>query len=132
MTEGDVLGEVVVAAAAEGAERQGEEGEADASLDDGTDDDYNLKGALFERYTSDAAGAEDVLLDQNFVEDMNFSSSYVSHKAKRVLQRAIWNETSFLNNMQSINVMDYSLLVGVDSKKRELVCGIIDYLRQYT
>ncbi|XP_050909438.1 uncharacterized protein LOC127123245 [Lathyrus oleraceus] len=37
MTEGDVLGEA--AAAAEGAERQGEEGEADASPDDGTDDD---------------------------------------------------------------------------------------------
>ncbi|XP_050896373.1 uncharacterized protein LOC127103134 [Lathyrus oleraceus] len=37
MTEGDVLGEAV--AAAEGAERQGEEGEADASPDDGTDDD---------------------------------------------------------------------------------------------
>ncbi|CAL5209312.1 unnamed protein product [Lathyrus oleraceus] len=90
---------------------------------------YDLKGALFERYTSDAAGAEDVLLDQNFVEDMNSSPLYVSHKAKRVLQRAIWNDTSFLN---SINVMDYSLLVGVDSQKRELVCGIIDYLRQYT
>lgn len=28
--------------------------------------------------------------------------------------------------------MDYSLLVGVDSQRRELVCGIIDYLRQYT
>lgn len=28
--------------------------------------------------------------------------------------------------------MDYSLLVGVDSERRELVCGIIDYLRQYT
>lgn len=34
--------------------------------------------------------------------------------------------------LQSINVMDYSLLVGVDNQKRELVCGIIDYLRQYT
>lgn len=28
--------------------------------------------------------------------------------------------------------MDYSLLVGVDSQSRDLVCGIIDYLRQYT
>ncbi|XP_050909822.1 uncharacterized protein LOC127123663 [Lathyrus oleraceus] len=37
MTEGDVLGEAV--AAAEGDERQGEEGEADASPEDGTDDD---------------------------------------------------------------------------------------------
>lgn len=28
--------------------------------------------------------------------------------------------------------MDYSLLVGVDKQKNELVFGIIDYLRQYT
>ena len=34
--------------------------------------------------------------------------------------------------LQSINVMDYSLLVGVDRQRKELVCGIIDYLRQYT
>ncbi|KAK7343793.1 hypothetical protein VNO77_12828 [Canavalia gladiata] len=90
---------------------------------------YDLKGALYARYNSAADGEGDVLLDQNFVNDMNSSPLYVSHKAKRVLQRAVWNDTSFLN---SINVMDYSLLVGVDSQKRELVCGIIDYLRQYT
>ncbi|XP_027364177.1 putative 1-phosphatidylinositol-3-phosphate 5-kinase FAB1D isoform X2 [Abrus precatorius] len=90
---------------------------------------YDLKGALYARYNSAADGAGDVLLDQNFVNDMNSSPLYVSHKTKRVLQRAVWNDTSFLN---SINVMDYSLLVGVDSQKRQLVCGIIDYLRQYT
>lgn len=28
--------------------------------------------------------------------------------------------------------MDYSLLVGIDEEKNELVIGIIDYLRQYT
>ncbi|XP_050890485.1 uncharacterized protein LOC127095903 [Lathyrus oleraceus] len=39
MIEGDVLGEA--AAAAEGAERQGEEGEADANPDDGTNDDVD-------------------------------------------------------------------------------------------
>ncbi|XP_019442005.1 PREDICTED: putative 1-phosphatidylinositol-3-phosphate 5-kinase FAB1D isoform X3 [Lupinus angustifolius] len=90
---------------------------------------YDLKGALFARYKSAADGAGDVLLDQNFVNDMNSSPLYVSHKAKCHLERAIWNDTSFLN---SVNVMDYSLLVGVDSKKGEIVCGIIDYLRQYT
>ncbi|KAH1139491.1 hypothetical protein GLYMA_10G218400v4 [Glycine max] len=90
---------------------------------------YDLKGALYARYNSAADGAGDVLLDQNFVNDMNSSPLYVSLKAKRYLQRAVWNDTSFLN---SINVMDYSLLVGVDSQKSELVCGIIDYLRQYT
>ncbi|KAM4131149.1 hypothetical protein ACJW30_01G156100 [Castanea mollissima] len=90
---------------------------------------YDLKGALHSRYTAAADGSGDVLLDQNFVNDMNSSPLYVSNKAKRLLQRAVWNDTAFLN---SINVMDYSLLVAVDTERRELVCGIIDYLRQYT
>ncbi|XP_022718209.1 putative 1-phosphatidylinositol-3-phosphate 5-kinase FAB1D isoform X2 [Durio zibethinus] len=90
---------------------------------------YDLKGALHARFSSGADGSGDVLLDQNFVNDMNSSPLYVSNKAKRILQRAVWNDTTFLN---SINVMDYSLLVGVDTQRRELVCGIIDYLRQYT
>lgn len=34
--------------------------------------------------------------------------------------------------MQSVDVMDYSLLVGVDEEKNELVLGIIDFMRQYT
>lgn len=34
--------------------------------------------------------------------------------------------------LQSIDVMDYSLLVGVDEEKQELVLGIIDFMRQYT
>ncbi|KAD4586336.1 hypothetical protein E3N88_23937 [Mikania micrantha] len=92
---------------------------------------YDLKGALYARYNAAAAadGGGDVLLDQNFVNDMNVSPLYVNTKAKRNLQRAVWNDTAFL---YSINVMDYSLLVGVDVEQKELVCGIIDYVRQYT
>lgn len=33
---------------------------------------------------------------------------------------------------QMIDVMDYSLLVGVDEERKELVLGIIDFMRQYT
>ncbi|KAE8701852.1 putative 1-phosphatidylinositol-3-phosphate 5-kinase FAB1D-like isoform X3 [Hibiscus syriacus] len=90
---------------------------------------YDLKGALHARFSSAAEGSRDVLLDQNFVNDMNSSPLYVSNQAKRFLLRAVWNDTTFLD---SINVMDYSLLVGVDTQGQELVCGIIDYLRQYT
>ncbi|KAJ0960018.1 hypothetical protein J5N97_000212 [Dioscorea zingiberensis] len=90
---------------------------------------YDLKGAVFSRYISGANDSEKVLLDQNFVEDMCVSPIYVGGRTKHLLQRAIWNDTSFLT---SINVMDYSLLVGVDKQRRELVFGIIDYLRQYT
>ncbi|XP_017258094.1 putative 1-phosphatidylinositol-3-phosphate 5-kinase FAB1D [Daucus carota subsp. sativus] len=90
---------------------------------------YDLKGALHARLNSSPDGSGDVLLDQNFVNDMNNSPFYVGRQAKRNLQRAVWNDTTFLN---SINVMDYSLLVGVDTQNGELVCGIIDYVRQYT
>ncbi|CAH9085847.1 unnamed protein product [Cuscuta epithymum] len=90
---------------------------------------YDLKGALHARFNTASDGGRDVLLDQNFVNDMNASPLYVSRKSKRNLQRAVWNDCGFLN---MINVMDYSLLVGVDMERRELVCGIIDYLRQYT
>ncbi|CAI0557109.1 unnamed protein product [Linum tenue] len=90
---------------------------------------YDLKGALHARYTAVINDPGEVLLDQNFVDDMNSSPLYVSTTAKRYLERAVWNDTIFLN---SINVMDYSLFVGVDVQRQELVCGIIDYLRQYT
>ena len=58
---------------------------------------YDLKGALHARYTAAADGSGDVLLDQNFVNDMNSSPLYVSNKSKRLLQRAVWNDTAFLN-----------------------------------
>ncbi|KAJ4965632.1 hypothetical protein NE237_017481 [Protea cynaroides] len=90
---------------------------------------YDLKGALDSRHTPAADASGKVLLDQNFVDDMNISPFYVSGKTKQLLQRTIWNDTYFLT---SINVMDYSLLVGVDTERHELVYGIIDYLRRYT
>jgi 1-phosphatidylinositol-3-phosphate 5-kinase len=30
-----------------------------------------------------------------------------------------------------INVLDYSILVGVDEENMELVVGVIDFMRQY-
>lgn len=47
---------------------------------------------------------------------------YILPHSKAVLKAAIHNDTEFLS-MQS--VMDYSLLVGLDSENRELVLGII-------
>ncbi|XP_020165098.1 putative 1-phosphatidylinositol-3-phosphate 5-kinase FAB1D [Aegilops tauschii subsp. strangulata] len=90
---------------------------------------YDLKGAVFSRYIADSSDPHTVYLDQNFVEDMRVSPIYIGGRTKHLLQRAIWNDTSFLT---SVNVMDYSLLVGVDEQNHEFVLGIIDYLRQYT
>jgi 1-phosphatidylinositol-3-phosphate 5-kinase len=38
------------------------------------------------------------------------------------------NDTLFLS---IINIVDYSILVGIDEDTNELVVGIIDYMRQY-
>ncbi|KZV25525.1 Phosphatidylinositol-4-phosphate 5-kinase family protein isoform 1 [Dorcoceras hygrometricum] len=90
---------------------------------------YDLKGSARSRYNSDSSGNNKVLLDQNLLEAMRTSPIFLGTKAKRLLERAVWNDTSFL---ASIDVMDYSLLVGVDDEKHELVLGIIDFMRQYT
>lgn len=90
---------------------------------------YDLKGSSRSRYNPDSSGSNKVLLDQNLIEAMPTSPIFVGNKAKRLLERAVWNDTAFL---ASIDVMDYSLLVGVDQEKHELVLGIIDFMRQYT
>ena len=47
---------------------------------------------------------------------------YVMSHSKTVLSQAISSDTQFL---ASQSVMDYSLLVGLDKERRELVVGII-------
>lgn len=47
---------------------------------------------------------------------------YILPHSKSVLTAAIQNDTEFLSEQ---SVMDYSLLVGLDSDNKELVLGII-------
>uniref|UniRef100_A0A7N1A8F9 1-phosphatidylinositol-3-phosphate 5-kinase n=3 Tax=Kalanchoe fedtschenkoi TaxID=63787 RepID=A0A7N1A8F9_KALFE len=90
---------------------------------------YDLKGSARSRYNADTTGENKVLLDTNLLETLRTNPIFLGSKAKRSLERAVWNDTSFL---ASVDVMDYSLLVGVDNESKELVLGIIDYMRQYT
>ncbi|KAF2316760.1 hypothetical protein GH714_042101 [Hevea brasiliensis] len=90
---------------------------------------YDLKGSARSRYNPDTNGNNKVLLDMNLVEKLCTEPIFLGSKAKRSLERAIWNDTYFL---ASVDVIDYSLLVGVDDERKELVLGIIDFMRQYT
>lgn len=47
---------------------------------------------------------------------------------KVMFHKAVMNDTLFLS---IINVVDYSILVGIDEDTNEIVVGIIDYMRQY-
>ncbi|KAK7252010.1 hypothetical protein RIF29_35680 [Crotalaria pallida] len=90
---------------------------------------YDLKGSERSRYNSDTTGANKVMLDMNLLETLRTKPIFLGSRSKRRLERAVWNDTSFL---ASVDVMDYSLLVGVDEERKELVLGIIDFMRQYT
>jgi hypothetical protein len=57
---------------------------------------YDLKGSSRSRYNADSNGSNKVLLDQNLIEAMPTSPIFVGNKAKRLLERAVWNDTSFL------------------------------------
>mmetsp|Transcript_722 Transcript_722/g.1253 ORF Transcript_722/g.1253 Transcript_722/m.1253 type:complete len:583 (+) Transcript_722:1-1749(+) len=69
-----------------------------------------------------------VLLDENFLEFTNGRPLPLTDRAKAIFHMSILNDTLFLS---IINIIDYSILVGIDEEKHELVVGIIDYMRQY-
>jgi hypothetical protein len=68
------------------------------------------------------------LLDGDFLEYTGGRPLPLSDRAKAIFHMSILNDTLFLS---IINVLDYSILVGMDEEKNELVVGIIDFFRQY-
>ena len=113
---------------------------------------YDLKGSLRGRYAAtrdaDANAANDqrdaeraapranfaeavVLMDGNVAETCATDPIAIGRESFQTLERAIRADVAFL---ESQNVMDYSLLVGIDGspERREVVVRVIDYLRQYT
>ncbi|TFY83433.1 hypothetical protein EWM64_g586 [Hericium alpestre] len=90
---------------------------------------YDLKGSTRNRHVQSTGRENEVLLDENLVQTAHLSPFYLREHSKRILRGALYNDSKFLAD---INVMDYSLVVGVDSVKNELVIGIVDYVRTYT
>lgn len=91
---------------------------------------FDLKGSVRNRMVDINSQEEDiVLLDENLLKMTCDCPLYIRPHSKTVLTLAINNDSQFLFSQ---SVMDYSLLVGLDDKKKELVVGIIDYIRTFT
>lgn len=90
---------------------------------------FDLKGSMRNRHVEQTGKANEVLLDENMVEYIYESPVFVKESDKKLLRASLWNDTLFLEKM---NVMDYSLVVGIDSVNKELVVGIIDCIRTFT
>ncbi|KAL0066579.1 Mitochondrial distribution and morphology protein 12 [Marasmius tenuissimus] len=90
---------------------------------------YDLKGSTRNRHVQSTGRENEVLLDENLVQTAHRVPFYLREHSKRILRGALYNDSKFLAD---INVMDYSLVCGVDSQNNELVVGIVDYIRTYT
>lgn len=91
---------------------------------------YDLKGSERSRWSQeDPTQAGAVLMDDNLRENNLSQPILVDQAAHANLEAVLWRDTAFL---AGLGVMDYSLLVGLDSHSHRLVIGIIDFIRQYT
>jgi|EP00984_Skeletonema_dohrnii_P005406 1-phosphatidylinositol-3-phosphate 5-kinase len=107
------------------SESSGSDEEDDESLSiasDGSEKDENDKDGKAK------AASIPTLLDGDFLEFTSGRPLPLTDRAKAVFHMSILNDTLFLS---IINVLDYSILVGIDEEKMELVVGIIDFMRQY-
>lgn len=118
-------------------------------------------------------------MDENLLETMPIAPIFVAQSTKKLLERAVWNDTKFLAvslftpfsnsalpsealsmappfsppqlivlnsyflfppsllpssplSSQDMDVMDYSMLVGIEEESQDLFVGIIDFIRPYT
>jgi len=90
---------------------------------------YDLKGSMRNRHVQSTGRENEVLLDENLVQSAHQKPFFLREHSKRILRGALLNDSKFLANL---NIMDYSLLVAVDSNSNQIVVGIVDFIRTYT
>ncbi|CUM63433.1 uncharacterized protein PRCAT00001008001 [Priceomyces carsonii] len=90
---------------------------------------FDLKGSMRNRHVKQTGKENEVLLDENMIEYIYESPVFVQEHLKRLLRGSLFNDTSFLSAME---VMDYSLVIGIDDSSKKLYIGIIDWLRTFT
>lgn len=98
-----------------------------------------MKGSLRNRYAAKTGKNIEVLLDENLVESkeceecvifklndhllvISKTPLYMRVDTKNNLSDSLYNDTQFL---VQIDVMDYSLLVGFDDERNEIIVGIV-------
>ncbi|KAG6914163.1 hypothetical protein DXG01_002001 [Tephrocybe rancida] len=69
------------------------------------------------------------LFDGEWIEGQQKALMLVRPHSKQVLRAAIRSDADFLARS---NIMDYSLLVGVDVEHKQISCGLVDTIGSYT
>ncbi|KAG0071619.1 hypothetical protein BGZ89_010021 [Linnemannia elongata] len=93
---------------------------------------FDLKG-IQDRHAGSkpntTGGGSTTLWDGDFIEGRYRALLLIHSHSKKIIRESLLNDTEFL---AGANIMDYSLLVGVDDERKELVVGIVDFIGAYT
>ncbi|KAH9475049.1 1-phosphatidylinositol 3-phosphate 5-kinase FAB1 [Psilocybe cubensis] len=89
---------------------------------------FDLKGIQGRKVRSHGDTTK-TLFDGEWIEGQQRTLTLVRPHSKLVLHEAIKHDAEFLSKS---NIMDYSLLLGIDEEKKEIVCGLVDTIGSYT
>ncbi|RPD53925.1 hypothetical protein L226DRAFT_538834 [Lentinus tigrinus ALCF2SS1-7] len=90
---------------------------------------FDLKGIQGRRVKASSGINSKTLFDGEWIEGQQRALTLVQPHSKVVLQEAIKADCEFLAKS---NIMDYSLLLGIDEENKQMVCGLVDTIGSYT
>jgi len=89
---------------------------------------FDLKG-IQGRKVKASNTASKTLFDGEWIEDQRRALTLVRPHSKVLFQEAIKADCDFLARS---NIMDYSLLLGIDEERKRIACGLVDTIGSYT
>ncbi|KAG8795028.1 hypothetical protein FRC12_018837 [Ceratobasidium sp. 428] len=90
---------------------------------------FDLKGIKGRRVKAGGKGKGTTQFDGEWIEGASRALLLVRPHSKLILQEAVKCDAEFLAKS---NIMDYSLLLGVDQEHSEIACGLVDTIGSYT
>ncbi|EPQ53029.1 hypothetical protein GLOTRDRAFT_139979 [Gloeophyllum trabeum ATCC 11539] len=94
---------------------------------------FDLKGIHGRKVkpSSNSSGSHSskTLFDGEWIEGQQRALILLRPYSKVILQEAIRNDSDFLSKS---SIMDYSLLLGLDEGRKQIVCGLVDMIGSYT
>jgi len=91
---------------------------------------FDLKGIQGRKVKAATSGnSTKPLFDGDWIEGQHRALTLLHPHSKLVLQEAIKSDSEFLSKS---NIMDYSLLLGIDAEKKQIACGLVDTIGSYT
>ncbi|KAI9453676.1 hypothetical protein F5148DRAFT_459148 [Russula earlei] len=91
---------------------------------------FDLKGIQGRKVkASSNTSASKTLFDSEWIEGQQRALTLVDPISKVIFQEAVRADCDFLERS---NIMDYSLLLGVDEERKQVHCGLVDTIGSYT